>query len=118
MIKPVGKSSFQRKRILKDKTCQEYSRAAADGDHKQITVDPGNDQTDGERRCTGPDIVRRSNDGGKGHYGQCHIGHVIKERTDEPVGNRLSEKEKGEKADHVDGQAHDQQGNINIVSHG
>ena len=34
------------------------------------------------------------------------------------VGDRLPEKQKRKQADHVDGKAHDQKGNINIIGHG
>ena len=60
-----------------EKAGQKYCGAAADGDHKQIPVYPGDDEAYDQGGRAGPDIVRDGDDGGEGHDCQSYIGYII-----------------------------------------
>ncbi len=93
---------------MQKQPADKHRHAGADRNHEQITVEPCHQDADNQRQQSGGEMVGGGEDGGEGHDGQGYVGNVVKEGTYIPVGNGLSEENKGDHAHQIDGDGHDQ----------
>lgn len=103
------KSGSQRLSVHQEQFAQKDRQAGAEGDGEEIAADEGDDNTDDQRKESGPGGIRGGDDGREGHDCQSDVGHIVQERAQERIGDVATEQDERQRPDYIYGCGHDQQ---------